>query len=541
MSAPPPGPRDGPASEPSAGPGPVEPSASAVEPPLEPGEVAQRMQDALRLAGERFYGAAMDALADLKLAAPGNPLPLYGLSQVFRISGRADDADRLQAVAFSAPPDSVEAFRFGGHALRNAERFAAAARFLGRGVELHPDEPDLWVSLALTGDGRNDPDFAMRCYRRALELKPGLTLACANLGLLLFEKDLLDEGIALYDKALGDTDNAPQIRFNRSLCLLAAGRHAEGWADYEARLAPVLPSSAIRHHRLPRWDGGDLSGRSILVCAEQGIGDEILFARGTLDVIERAGRVVVECHPKLVPIFARSFPKAEVRGNVHRAESGRFAYYYDWLRTMPPIDCYIEAGSIVHLAHQGRLPLRDPPGYLVADPVKRAHWHDRLAALGPQPKVGICWRSQLHTGKRSRFYSSLEDWGPVFALPGITFVNVQYDKCGPELAMIRERFGVTVHDFPEIDHKNDLDTAAALAADLDLVISAPTAVAAMAGALGVPTLVLGNQRPWLPLVDGCYTYQPSVRVIFPDTPGDWPNAIAKVADWLPRTLEARAR
>jgi hypothetical protein len=139
-----------------------------------------------------------------------------------------------------------------------------------------------------------------------------------------------------------------------------------------------------------------------------------------------------------------------------------------------------------------------------------AHWRGRLAALGPGPRIGICWRSALTSGLRGLQCTSLPQWGAVLAVPGVHFVNLQYDDCRAELAEARGHFGVAIHTWPDIDLKRDLDEVAALTTALDLVVSVGTAVACMAGALGVPVWQLTvtssgdcwtmgqHYCPWLP-------------------------------------------
>ena len=116
--------------------------------------------------------------------------------------------------------------------------------------------------------------------------------------------------------------------------------------------------------------------------------------------------------------------------------------------------------------------------------------------------IGLCWRSSLRSTLRDANYAPLSDWAPILTLPGLRFINLQYDDCEAELADAEHRFGITIHR-PPLDLKNDLDGAAALTAALDLVISAGTSVAEMAGAPGLPVWRIGRAGDWTTLGTGC--------------------------------------
>jgi hypothetical protein len=229
-----------------------------------------------------------------------------------------------------------------------------------------------------------------------------------------------------------------------------------------------------------------------------------MFSSCYADLIARAGHVIIECDPRLVGLFARSFPTATVR-----AAGG----------APDDFDVHVAAGSLpLHLRRAlADFPAR--PGWLVPDPGRVASLRARIAALGPGPVVGIAWRSGLITPERAGLYTQLADWGPVFAAPGVRFVNLQYDDCAAELAAAGARFGVTVHRWPDLDLRNDLEGAAALTASLDLVLTAGTSVAEMAGALGVPVWRFGACGEWTALGAAVRPWYPSMRSFTP-APGE---------------------
>jgi hypothetical protein len=238
------------------------------------------------------------------------------------------------------------------------------------------------------------------------------------------------------------------------------------------------------HHRVqvrpfpaPRWQGEALSGKSILIHAEQGVGDEIWAAGMIDDVIARAQRVVVETTAKLVPLFARSFPHAEIVPKTNPPDA----------RCFEGIDYQVPQGS---LGRYLRGDLKEFPAgraYLKADGLREAYWKAELAKLGPGLKVGVSWRGANAKGERALSYSRLTQWGELFGIAGIEWVNLQYDECEAELQEAEAKFGVKIHRYPEVDMFDDLDETAALMRGLDLVISAPTTVSILSAALGVNT------------------------------------------------------
>jgi hypothetical protein len=131
--------------------------------------------------------------------------------------------------------------------------------------------------------------------------------------------------------------------------------------------------------------------------------------------------------------------------------------------------------------------------------------------------------------KRGKYFSALDEWGPLLKTPGVTFVNVQYGDCAEELARAQERHGVTIHSIEGLDLKNDIEGAAALSAALDLVISAPTAAAATAGAVGTKTWFVTAGRTWPQLGTGEYPWYRDTKVLMPEKFADWSSLMPKIA------------
>lgn len=490
------------------------------EPPASPGGP---LAEAAALFAEGRFMEALDRYQAILKRDPVNIAALFGAGNVAKQLGEFQGAITLYQTVLQLDPGSIEAANNLGSVLRQLGQYDEAVEVFREAIGRKQDEPRLWLNLGATLAQRRGPDDnanARLFYEEALRLDPQLAEAHANLAMLLRSMGELDQSFVHFRKALELKPGDNRLRLNHALTELAFGRLESGWRDYEVRHAPGMQKAIDYRHGLPRWQGEDLSGKSILVSGEQGLGDQIIFAACLPDVIERAARVVVDVEPRLVPLFRRSFPKADIRPYAMTQENGRCVFTYDWLKPKPDLASPI--GSLPRFL-RARIedfpePDQDQPSYLQADAARVAAWRDKLAALGQEPKIGICWRSGLQTPERKRFYTELAAWGPILTLPGLRFVNLQYDECAEELADAAKEFGIAIADFSELDQRNDLDETAALISALDMVVSAPTAVQAMAGALGVPTLLLGSS--WLTFSSGRFPFQPSVTLVHgtPETP-----------------------
>jgi hypothetical protein len=158
--------------------------------------------------------------------------------------------------------------------------------------------------------------------------------------------------------------------------------------------------------------------------------------------------------------------------------------------------------------------------FLFPDPARVAFYKDKLAAL-PGKKVGICWRSMLMAGKRAKYFSPIDAWGTILQTPGISFINLQYVDSAPDIARAEEKFGVKIHTVEGLDLKDDIDGTAALALALDLVLSAPTAAAHTAAAVGAPVWYLSVGLGWPQLGPAEYPWHANTRVFWPEKFGDW--------------------
>jgi hypothetical protein len=246
------------------------------------------------------------------------------------------------------------------------------------------------------------------------------------------------------------------------------------------------------------------------------------------------GKLQIAVDPRLVALFQRSFPAAEVGTYDDRTlidnDGNKALRLIGFASGDNKPDFWAPMGTALQFYRKSLGDFRHE-AFLTPDPARVADFRRKLAAL-PGRTVGLCWRSMMLGAKRAKYFSPIDGWAPVLRTPGISFVNLQYGDCAEELARAAERFGVTVHNIEGLDLKDDIDGAAALCAALDLVISAPTAAAATAASVGTETWFVTAQRTWPQLGTAEYPWYARTRVFWPETFGDWTGLMPEISDEL---------
>jgi tetratricopeptide (TPR) repeat protein len=360
--------------------------------------------------------------------------------------------------------------------------------------------------------------------RRAVEASPHLREARSNLGWVLTEMGELDEGLRCLNSLLAEFPEDHDARLMRATANLKYGRFAEGWRDYDAR--HHSESAIANPYDFPLWDGSVQAGSTLLVTAEQGVGDQIMFASCLAEARARVGRLLIECHPHLVPLLQRAFPFDKVGTRVAEA-------------SLPPwvadarINLQIPFGSLPQYFRNKAADFPRHAGYLRANPARVQYWKGRLDALRPGLKVGLSWRGGTANSRRSLRSIEPEGLTPMFQQPAC-FVNLQYGSTEADIAVFRELAGARFVHWPEA--LDDYDETAALVVALDLVVSVCTAVIHLAGALGQPVWVLAPAIPeWRYLSSGSVLpWYPSARLFRQQRVFAWDDVVADATRELAR-------
>jgi Flp pilus assembly protein TadD len=476
--------------------------------------------NALRLAGRLTDSEVL--LLELVRESPRTWQPWHNLGQTLRDQHRYEAAEDAMRHAMELAPEFGPNHGVLGEILLRLGRLDEALAELGICVGGGwDDDPAVWTAIGTCHRLLGRSELALEPLRRSLAVGGPSPTGHTNLGLALCDLGRFDEAIDQLDTACALDPSDGRVRAHRAYVRLAAGHLPDAWDDWEDAFVPGMRGPR-REDVAPAWTPDQPAAR-VLVQREQGLGDEILLATCIPDLAEVAHHVILECDPRLAELFTRSFPRVAIRPAVDRTADVPPAADYDRV---------ISAGSLPrHL----RRSIDDFPArrvHLRADERRIARWRGRLEAAGPGPYVGISWRGRLMTPERRREYTSLDEWGRLFAVPGITWVTLQYGNCESELRAAEREFGVRLHRWDSLDLMNDLDEVAALMSNLDLVVAPRNAVAMLGGALGVETITLAGPHTWSELGTERLPWFGSVRTFHRDPTAGWAPALAAAADAL---------
>jgi tetratricopeptide (TPR) repeat protein len=472
---------------------------------------------------------ALESIRQAVQLDPGNSVYRYNLASVLRDGGDVEGAIAELRCAVERNPHLAEGHLNLGTLLHAQGNYVEAMSAYERALAVRPDYAEAHnnIGSALRDLGRYEQ--AIACYRRAIELRPNYADAHLHLAGVLRELGRADEALTVFDRGLELAPQNADAHVNRAMLRIQQQRFAEGWDEWEWRWA--LPAGPPRRpFTQPHWQGGSLRGKTILVHMEQGVGDEIMLASCLQEIVDQSARTIVECEPRLVALFARSFPQATIRPR----ESWTSA---SWLSTMGTIDCQIPAGSLPRLLRRQQHDFPRQARYLVPDPLRVDSWRRELARCAPGLKVGISWRGGFNNRDGLQRSTSLQQWTVVAQVDGATFVNLQYGDCGAEIAEACRTWPRPLL-VPSFSLRDDLDELAALIAALDLVISVSNVTVHMAGAVGTPCWTLLTRAPswrWFNGLDEAAWYR-SVRFIRQEPEGGWDKVFETVRARLSRLV-----
>lgn len=468
------------------------------------------------------------------------------LGSVARDLEMQDVAEKFFRIFIDLRPDLPAGYNDLSALLREQNRFDDAIEILRFGINMMPKQALLWNTMGTIAMESQQDEQAFTFYEEALRLNPDFHRARYNLANLSLNHGHTEEALTEYDKfletSLPNHVDTMEAKHARAMALLTLGHLDEGWRAYQVRNHPQFRSSQLYAIDAPMWDGEDVRGKNVLVIGEQGVGDEILFANPIRDLIDRVGaegNVLIGVTERLVRLFERAYPECHVGSPAFTSHNGKTVNLVPWQHERGQLDYYTPMGDLSIFLRPDVNSYRNTGAFLKPDPGEVERWKVRLAEISDGPCVGVCWRSGMVTGGRSKGFAPLAEWGPVFEANGVTFVNLQYGDVTDEIEEIQTRFGCTVHQMVGLDIRDDLDSNAALCSALDLVISAPTAAAALSASVGTKTWYVLRKRGWPTLGEKDFPFYPDTRAFEQLDPGKWSTVFDQIRVELRKLTSAK--
>jgi tetratricopeptide (TPR) repeat protein len=415
-----------------------------------------------------------------------------------------DDALAACQQALRIKPNLAEAHQEMGHALSDLGRPDEAIAAYRLALRHQPGLRDGRNSLALALRESNRLEEAADVLEAAVQSDPEDQLLAGNLAGILKDLGRLDDAERRYRDIIRKHPDDAAAQYNLGVSLLTAGNFREGWKQWEWRLR--AEPTILRRFPQPHWDGSDLHGRTLLVYAEQGIGDMLQFSR-FVPLAGRNGRLVAVVHPPIRRLLAG------LPGVSSVVALGDTLPQFDLQCPMMSLPLLLGVATEQDIPH-------DIP-YLYADPELESRWRERVAEL-PGLRVGLVWAGNPERVRMDRRRSiTPERLAPLAAVPGVTLVSLQKGMPTAPTAQWLRDWTSELDDFAD---------TAALVRTLDLVIGVDTAVVHLAGALGKPVWLLNRFDTcwrWLRDRDDSPWY-PTLRQFRQRVPGDWDSVMQEV-------------
>jgi tetratricopeptide (TPR) repeat protein len=506
------------------------------------------LESAMRLFRDNRLDEAGQELASLLAAEPDNGEALQGLGYIAARQGRHGEAAELLERAASTLPPALELSHHAGIVNQRAGRYEQARRHLETCLRLAPAHLPSHVALAevqiaqgqhaaalatvektlalapeaaalhynrgsiLGALGRYEDELA--AYRRAIARKPDFTDAHVNLGAALRDLRRFDEALAAFRKAIAIDPDHAGARTNRAQTNLLLGEFEHGWREYEWRWRDGRQNHGYAAR--PWLGANSIAGKTLLVHAEQGLGDTLQFVRYAKLVSGLGATVILRVQDSLLELLRGTPGMPQTIGET---------------QALPPYDHHIPLLSLPHALYRAHPGIPRAPSYLQADPARIARWAAWLEerGAGKRLKVGLAWSgSRAHLDDHNRS-APLSAWQPLLAQDAL-FVSLQKDvrASDGECLASQVQAGRLFDAGPDLGSFAD---TAGLVANLDLVISVDTSVAHLAGALGTPVWIALPYTPdWRWQLERADSpWYPGARLFRQARRGVWDEAVAALA------------
>jgi tetratricopeptide (TPR) repeat protein len=464
----------------------------------------ERHAEALHLFEQVFEYASELAILRQKLA--------FSLKRV----GRYEEAIEHYEAAIKREPECPELWSELGASYLAWDRPDAALDAFTYATRLNPDHPELWYNLGSAALCAQRYARAIEAFGQTLNMEPKHVSARLNLGIVYRQLGRLERAIPLLRRSLELDPQNKEAEWNLSVALLMAGEQREGWERYESRRE--LADFSMEKYEQPAWDGDFSPSETLLVHAEQGMGDCFQFLRFVLEARERVGRLVLAVHPGLTTIMTQLEVADQVISHGEPCEN---------------VDMQVPMLSLPHLLGCSERYLEERVPYIRPCPALVEKWRGELCAESGF-RVGICWQGNPSYKEDHNRSIPLTHFSGLLQRSEVSVFSLQKVHGLEQLGALEPGCRV-VNLGARLDKETGafMDTAAVML-NLDLVITSDTSVAHLAGALGIPVWVALSHVPdWRWGLEGerCAWY-PAMRVFRQPSPGDWGRVFEDIGEAL---------
>jgi tetratricopeptide (TPR) repeat protein len=447
------------------------------------------------LRNEQFENALTD-YAKVVEADSKNILALNNFSLALIRCNKPHEAKEIIQYIHELDPDNFGGFINLGKIHQALGEYQDAVSSAMRAVEIDPKSSLAYLNLGTAIGTLGHAESAKQAFLMSIFLDPTNVTAKINIAQIEDKSGNYNEARLMYENILTLKNITPLesdlVKYYLSYSYLLIGQLEKGWYLYDYGISSLLPFGSNRSTRKfnqPKWSGNFTETKKILIWREQGLGDEILFSSCLNDIHDSDLNIILECDPRLVDIFRRTYPKFTVRRESFDNECYPFFNDFELNIGIGSLPRYLRN----NLSDFAKQPTIWKPLEECVKVVKDKLQHYRHKTL-----IGICWRSSLLSVERNLHYTVLRDWESLLCNPNYQFVNLLHGDCEAEISEVEKLFGINILRWEDVDLRNDLETVLALVSELDYVASIGSAVSVIAAAAGVKTLVL-LQNSWVQL------------------------------------------
>lgn len=465
------------------------------------------------LRNEQFELALID-YAKIVESDNKNILALNNFSLALIRCNKPNEAKEIIQYIHELDPDNFGGFINLGKIHQTLGEYQDAVNSAMRAIQIDPKSSLAYLNLGTAIGALGHTESAKQAFLMSIFLDYENVAAKINIAQVEDKAGNYSEAILMYENILNLKNITPLesdlVKYYLSYSYLCIGQLEKGWNLYDHGFSRLLPFGASRSPRKfnqPQWNGNFAESKTILIWREQGLGDEILFSSCLNDVHDLDLNIILECDPRLIDIFQRTYPKFTVR---------RESFQDNFYSPHNDFELNIAIGSLPKYFRNNIRDFERQPTIWKPLPECVNVIRGKLQPYRNKTLIGICWRSSLLSVDRNLHYTVLRDWEALLCNPSYQFVNLLHGDCEAEISEVEQLFGINILRWTEIDLKNDLEMVLAIVAELDCVVSIGSAVSVIAAAAGVNTLVL-LQKSWVLLGHpGKYHWFPNVKPFVAD-------------------------